>query len=212
MSPHIRDRTRRALSFALAVLTIALFGSVEAWAQAHETHTGSGDDVVEISKPDDGLPALLVVSGNREGRHFAVIAHDESGGRLGALVNTTEPYVGIVPIDLPPTSSTTLLEVSATGSWRIQVYSIGAAQRITVPETFEGDGDNVLWVEGNPSRATIRGNSGSRHFAVIAYDGNGNRLGAQVNTTDPYSGTVVIPRQTLLLQISAVGTWSIDIR
>lgn len=209
------DAQREARTLWLVVIAAFLstvLSPREAPAQAHETHSGTGDDVVEISKPSDGLPALLMVSGNREGRHFAVIARDESGSRLGALVNTTEPYIGIVPIDLPPTSSSSLLEVSATGSWQIQIYPIGAAQQVTVPGTFEGEGDNVLWIEGDPSRATIQGNADSRHFAVIAYDGNGTPLGAQVNTTDPYAGTVIIPGQTLLLQVSAVGSWSIDIR
>lgn len=201
---------RNVVLVTAAVISLTL--SSDSRAQAHATYSGTGGDVVEISKPSEQLPALLVVSGNRASRHFAVVARDNSGNRVGALVNTTEPYVGIVPVDLPPTTNTTLLEISATGSWQIQLYAIGAAQQVDVPGTFEGEGDNVLWIDGEPSRATIRGNAASRHFAVTAYDGNGNPLGAQVNTTDPYSGTVIVPRQTLLLQISAVGSWSVELR
>jgi hypothetical protein len=204
-------RNVRTISFVVGVVAPLVFNS-NVWAQAHATYSGTGDDVVEISKPDEELPALLVVTGNRKGRHFAVVARDDAGTRIGALVNTTEPYDGIVPIDLPPRTNTTLLEISATGSWSIQLYSIGAAQKAEVPGTFEGEGDNVLWIEGEPSRAKIQGNTASRHFAVTAYDGNGNRLGAKVNTADPYSGSVIIPSETLLLQINAVGKWSVGLR
>lgn len=204
-------RFMRTIVFAVAVVAPLLLSS-NVWAQAHETYSGVGDDVVEISKPDQGLPALLVVSGNQKSKHFAVLARDDSGNRIEALVNTTEPYTGIVPIDLPPRTNTTLLEIKATGNWSIQLYSIGAAQRAEVPGTFEGEGDNVLWIEGDPSRAMIHGNSASKHFAVIAYDGSGKRLGAKVNTTDPYSGTVIIPNKTLLLQIKAIGSWSVELR
>ena len=201
----------RTISLVVGVVATLVLNS-NVWAQAHATYSGTGDDVVEISKPDEELPALLVITGNREDRHFAVIARDDSGTRIGALVNTTEPYRGIVPVDLPPRTNTTLLEISASGSWSIQLYSIGAAQKAKVPSIFEGEGDNVLWIEGDPTRAQIQGNTSSRHFAVIAYDGSGNRLGAKVNTTDPYTGTVIIPNETLLLQISAVGGWSVELR
>lgn len=206
-------KNRRNTSLLVVFIASLVFSS-DVWAQAqpHASYSGTGDDVVEISKPDEGLPALLVINGNREGRHFAVIARDNSGSRIGALVNTTEPYRGIVPVDLPPRTETTLLEINASGNWSVDVYSIGVAQKSDVPSTFEGEGDNVLWVEGDPTRARIEGNTSSRHFSVIAYDGSGNRLGAKVNTTDPYSGTVIIPNETLLLQISAVGGWSVELR
>lgn len=192
----------------LAPLVFSSYG----WAQAHATYVGTGDDVIEISKPDGKLPALLLVSGNRLGRHFSIVAWDDSDRRARLLVNTTGSYVGIVPIDLPPLTNTTLLDISASGTWNIQVYSIGAAQRIKVPGTFEGEGDDVLWIDGDPSRATIQGNAASRHFAVTAYDGQGNRLGLQVNTTKPYKGTVIIPRGTLLLEMETVDGWSVELR
>lgn len=201
----------RTIIFVVAVCVSLVFSS-NVWAQAHATYSGTGDDIVKISKPDQGLPALLVVSGNRNSRHFAIIARDNSGNRFGALVNTTEPYVGIVPVDLPPRTNTELLEIKASGSWRIQVYSIGSAQRVKVPGTFKGEGDNVLWIEGKPNRAKIYGNSASRHFAVTAYDRSGNRLGAIVNTTDRYSGTVIIPSGTILLKITAVDGWSAELQ
>ena len=198
----------------LVVVGVFVLAAVQSavLAQAHETYSGSGDDLVDLSKPDEGLPALLVVQGNAAGRHFAVVARDKDGGRIGALVNTTEPYTGFVPVDLPPTTTTTLLEISASGNWQIQVYSIGSSPTVDVPGMFEGDSDSVLWMTGEASRATIQGNPDGSHFAVVAYDGRGARLGAIVNTTDPYSGTVLVPRGTLLLEVTAVGSWQVEVR
>lgn len=201
----------RTIAF-VATISVSIFYSSTVWANPFASYSGSGDDVQSISKPDKGLPALLAISGNGAGRHFAVIARDDSGNRFGALVNTTDAYAGIVPVDLPPRTNTTLLEIKATGGWRIKVYPIGAAQKASVPGVFNGDGDNVIWLKGKPKLAKVRGNSASRHFAVIAYDRSGNRLGAKVNTTDPYNGTIILPGRTLLLEINAVGGWTVDLQ
>ncbi|WP_024333087.1 hypothetical protein [Desulfotignum balticum] len=194
------------------VLFFSFVFSSDVRAQPFAVYSGTGDDVQTISKPDKNMPALLAISGNSAGRHFAVIARDGSGNRVRALVNTTDAYAGIVPIDLPPRTDTTLLEIKASGGWRIKVYSIGAAQRAKVPGVFNGEGDNLIVLKGNPKLANVRGNSASRHFAVIAYDKGGNRLGAKVNTTDPYNGTIILPSRTLLLEIKAVGGWTVDLQ
>lgn len=202
--------TPRTLFYTTAsVLLVA--ASVTPLNAQHATYSGTGDDVVQIDKPEDDRPALLVIQGNRQGRHFAVVGHTQNRQRTGALVNTTEPYSGIVPVDLPPNQNTALLEVSATGAWDIKVYPIGAARKVDVPSSFNGDGDQVLWLEGDATTARITGNQTEHHFAVIAYDNYGNRLRALVNTTDSYNGTVMMPANVLLLEISTNGTWTIQL-
>lgn len=193
----------------LLAFSLAPVASVHA---QHATYSGNGDDVIQLDKPNGDQPALLTVQGNRQGRHFAVIAHTQNRNRIGALVNTTESYSGIVPVDLPPRQNTALLEISAVGSWTIQVYPIGAAQSVSVPGSYNGNGDNVLWIDGNASQAEVRGNSAGRHFAIVVYDEYGNRQGAIVNTTSSYDGTVLIPQDALLLEVSATGSWSIRLK
>lgn len=192
-----------------AILAVATVGSADPLHAQDESYSGTGDDVVRIDKPKADRPALLVIDGNREGRHFSVIGYTANRERTGVLVNTTDSYSGIVPLDLPPTENTAFLEVSASGSWAIDLYPIGAAQTVDVPGSFDGEGDRVLWVEGEPSTAEIRGNQNQRHFSVIAYDQYGNRQKVLVNTTDPYDGTVLMPRDVLLLEVSASGSWTI---
>lgn len=197
------------ISMLATLLPFLLALSVAPLHAQHATYSGNGDDVVQIDKPNSDQPALLVVQGNQQGRHFAVIGHTQNRTRTGALVNTTESYSGIVPVDLPPTQNTALLEISATSSWTIEVYPIGAAQSISVPGSFNGDGDNVLWIDGNASQAQVSGNSAGRHFAVVAFDQYGNRQGSLVNTTSSYDGTVLVPQDALLLEVTATSSWSI---
>ncbi len=191
-------------------LFVLIFATNLAYSQ-HREYEGNGDDIISIEKPNDDLPALLVVNGNRSARHFSITGYDANRNRTSLLVNTTESYSGIVALDLPARTNTKFLEISASGSWIVHLYSIGAAPKIAVGEDFSDKGDNVLWVEGDASIASISGNSTQRHFSVTAYDGNGNRSGLLVNTTDRYSGRVMVPNNTLLLEVNAVGDWSITL-
>jgi len=197
------------LLLTISIVVGVLGAAVRPVAAQEETYSGTGDDVVRIEKPSTDRPALLVIQGNQQARHFAVIGYTASRERTGVLVNTTDPYSGIVPLDLPPTENTALLEVSATGSWSIDVYPIGAAQQVEVPGSFDGEGDRVLWIDGEPSTADISGNRAGRHFAVFAYDRYGNRQEVLVNTTDSYDGTVLLPRDVLLLEVTGSGSWTI---
>jgi hypothetical protein len=193
----------------ISIVVGVLGAVVRPVAAQEETYSGNGDDVIRIEKPSADRPALLVIQGNQQGRHFAVIGYTASRERTGVLVNTTDPYSGIVPLDLPPTENTALLEVSATGPWSIDVYPIGAAQQVEVPGSFDGEGDRVLWIDGEPSTADISGNRAGRHFAVIAYGRYGNGQGVLVNTTNSYDGTVLLPRDVLLLEVTGTGSWTI---
>jgi hypothetical protein len=199
------------LAYLLVAVLVALSSTSPAKGQTKE-YSGSGDDIVILEKPDEGLPALLVVSGNSQSRHFSITSYSSSRERIDLLINSTEPYSGIVAVDLPVGTETGILEITATGSWSIDVYHIGAAPKISVENPKSDSGDNVLWIEGDASIATITGNSSERHFSIKSYNGNGNYSDLLVNTTDRYSGKVLLPKHTLLLQISAVGSWSIELQ
>jgi hypothetical protein len=169
---------------------------------------GSGDAVVDVERPDD--PSIIHITGNAASRHFAVTSYGSDGQRLDLLVNTTSPYDGKKPLDFLVGEHATRFEVSATGPWTISILPLTAAQVLRVPGSIEGRGDDVVFLTGNtPDLATIVGNDSSRHFAVREY-GSG-RPGLLVNTTDPYQGTVPLNTDTLILVISAVGDWAIDV-
>ncbi|HUG14685.1 MAG TPA: hypothetical protein VMM78_06660 [Thermomicrobiales bacterium] len=170
-------------------------------------YSGSGDDVISIEKP--GGPdsvAIAYIRGNAAGNHFAVTSYGDGGEYVDLLVNTTDPYEGIVLLDIRQGERTTLLEITATGEWHVEVRPLAAARRVSIPGAVEGMGDDVLIVDGTPSTAHITGNAGASHFAVIAY---GDRSHLLVNTTDPYEGRVIIASDVVLVQVDAEGGWQV---
>lgn len=57
--------------FILITLLLGLFITTNSYSQ-HKEYEGNGDDIITLDKPDDGLPALLVVNGNLSERHFSI--------------------------------------------------------------------------------------------------------------------------------------------
>lgn len=176
--------------------------------ERYTEYSGNGDDVVALEKPDDDMPALLSVEGNSEEHHFAITGYDEQGEETDLLVNTTEEYSGIVPVDLDRDTPTTELDIDANGSWTVEVYPMSSAPQVEIPGSYSGTGDNVLWLVGEPGIIEFQANSQERHFAVTAYDQHAGYLDLLVNTTDPYDGRTKISSDALFVRIDAVGEWS----
>ena len=169
--------------------------------------SGSGDSIVDVERPD--TPALIHITGNDAGQHFAVMSYDSEGERIELLVNVTDPYDGICPLDFMSGEHTTRLEISATGEWRVEILPLTAARTLTVPGSIEGEGDDVLWLVGaTPDLATIVGNAGGHYFGAWAYGDGRDML---VNTTDPYEGTVILSSDATLLALQATGAWNVTV-
>jgi len=170
------------------------------------TITGSGDSVVDIENPYDY--GIVHITGNASSRHFAVENYGSDGKQIDLLVNTTDPYDGVRPLDFGSSEHTTRFQVTAVGDWEITILPLDAARVLFIPGKIEGKGDDVIILIGTPDLAKIKGNVGSRHFAVLSH-GNGTDL--LVNTTDPYEGTVMIASGMIALEIDAEGEWEIEV-
>jgi hypothetical protein len=181
------------------------------WPEAAAvTVTGNGDSVQDVSAWPQ-IPGLMRVQGNAAGRFFAIIPYDQSGNRLVSALSSTEPYSGIVPFNFNAEYATRL-EIQATDSWAIQILPLSQARVLTVPGAIQGSGDEVIVLAGGtPDTASVSGNSASRFFAVIPYERNANRLFSVVSSTEPYEGTVIVDRSAAILEIQAIGDWSIQI-
>lgn len=166
------------------------------------TYTGNGDDVITLA-PFDGV-FVFHITGNSSKHHFAVKGYDSNGENTGLFVNTTSAYDGIT---IDPKQETTTLEVNASGDWIIEVQSINKMETISSGETLSGSGDTVIVVSSYGSTATISGNAGNNHFAVKSYGRKRDKL--LVNTTEVYEGTVMLSGEPIILEIDAVGEWSI---
>ena len=150
--------------------------------------------------------AVAFIRGNASGRHFAVTGYGDGGEYLSLLVNTTDPYEGIVPIDFR-SGETTQLEISADGEWSIELRPLTMTDVVNVPGSVQGSGDHVFRLDGNTTTASITGNAQARHFAVI---GHGSGWDLMVNTTDVYDGRVRVASGTWLIEVTGSGDWSIQ--
>ena len=167
-------------------------------------YSGTGDDVVQITPPEGKY--VFRITGNQEERHFSVKAYDSFAEYIDLLVNTTSQYSGVT---YDPTQSTAMLEISATGDWTIELVSIYTMDALISGNSISGEGDAVLQVFAPVLTADIQGNDAADHFSVKSYDMDGGYLDLLVNTTDPYSGTVMMGLDVSTLVISAEGPWTI---
>lgn len=169
--------------------------------------TGNGDDIVDVENPFEF--GLLRITGNAGGRLFTVTSFDDNNNQLEGLVLTTDPYSGTRPLDIRSGQHTVRFEVKAVGAWTIELAPLSTIRRLEVPGTIEGVGDDVIGLIGAaPDTATITGNPNARLFVVTGW---GSRSTNLVLTTDVYDGKVIVKPDTVLLEIQAIGPWSIQV-
>ncbi|MFO7815246.1 MAG: hypothetical protein R6V14_05885 [Halanaerobiales bacterium] len=170
------------------------------------TFSGEGDDILEIENPGNKNYFLMKVIGNKQERHFAVTGYDENNDRIDTYINTTDFYEGLRPVN----EKTKILEINASGEWEIILKPIKEITIVEVPGNIEGSGDYVFKLKENVMKAEIIGNDNERHFAILVYDENFNKLDLAVNTTDKYEGTVMIPKNAVFIEVIASGNWNIS--
>lgn len=170
--------------------------------------TGNGSDIVDIDKWDG--PAIIVIDANASSRHFALTNYDANNNPIDLLVNTTDPYTGIRPLDWRDGEDTHRLEITATGDWIITILPVSSMAVLEVPGKFEGNGDFVFQLAGQPADlAIIVGNQDSRHFAVLTYSTEGIDL--LENTTEPVDNKYMMDGGVFAIEVKATGPWSIEI-
>lgn len=170
-----------------------------------KSYRGTGDSVIDIETPSDEV-WVLYVEGNDDERYFAVKGYDANGEYTELLVNTTEKYSGVT---LDEEQSTTMLEINATGDWYIEVRSYLTCDILQSKGEYFGCGDSVFMIDFSSKTADICGNSSERYFSVKSYDANLNYLDLLVNTTDEYSGTVLLRDEPVLFVVNSNDEWSI---
>ena len=168
---------------------------------------GKGDSIEDLNNPFGA--ALYQISGNNCSGYFGVTSLDSDGQQVDLVVNTTEVYNGVRPLDFGE-KKTTRLEIKATCAWKITILPLTAMHVLTVPGQLSGTGDDVVMVRGAKADiAQVTGNKSSRYFGVFSYGQSGYDV--LVNSTDVYDGKVIIPEGTLALEIKSVGDWNIAI-
>lgn len=169
--------------------------------------SGSGDSIVDVNK--SSVAMIAVIDGNSESRYFSIGALDANNQQIGFLVSTTEPYLGVRPVDFLVGQWTKRFEIKTTGPWNIKLLSVSEAEQLSIPGEIRGQGDNVILLTGAiADLAKITGNAAGRYFSVYGY---GNRSELLVSTTDPYEGEVLLSPDTGVLVVQAAGEWTITV-
>lgn len=170
--------------------------------------SGFGDSVISINKPD--IPAIAQITNLTNQGNFAVTTYDTDGNWIDLLVNEIGVYVGTHLLDATSNEYTARFEIKSEGDWSIDISPLLSAPSLEVPGVFEGEGTEVFLLSGSsPDLAVISGNSEGHYFGVQGYGSHG--VDFLVSTIDPYQGQVVMTRDTFVMEVEAVGDWSISI-
>ena len=149
------------------------------------------------------------ITGNSSSGYFGITNYGANNEQIDLLVNTTDPYDGIRPLDFRDGEQTARFEVQADGSWTIEVLPLSYIKKLDIPGEISGNGDYVFALQGGtPDTAIINGNAAASYFGVFGYS---NRIDLLINTTDPYNGTVLLDNETMIIEVQAVGEWTIRI-
>lgn len=168
--------------------------------------TGTGDQVVDVEKWAG--PALAKIT-HQGGGNFIIWTFDSNGNKIELLVNTIGNFDGIVPLDFIDGQATARFQVTAGGSWEIQVLPMSEIRMVDIPGKFDGTGPDVVYLKGsNPDLLKVDGSKLKANVIVWAYS---SKRSLVVNEIGPYSGTVILPKDAHFLVINATGEWSMEV-
>ena len=170
--------------------------------------SGSGDDVVEVDLPDDFVGVIHVI-GNEIGEGFMVRNFDTNGELIGILVDTSDPYDGIRPLDFLNTEDTGSLEITGVGEWEVEIIEIFDAPFLDMPGNLTQSGDYVLVLGGGlPDSALVKKEEAIGNFRILGY---GRSIEVLVDSTGSLDGVFSINPDIVVLEIQAQGEWTLDV-
>lgn len=175
---------------------------VKAWGKfATQTYSGVGDDVINLPR---AITARIIKGSHSGSSNFAVEALDRNGNYNDLVFNEIGVFSGVNTIGMSSGDAPSkFLEVTADGSWTIEIRSLEKAPRFT----RAGTGQAVIKYSSGFKIWQIR-HSGRSNFAIWQYCSNGNS-DLLVNEIGNYSGRKTLLSGSCVLVIEADGNWSI---
>ena len=163
--------------------------------------------MIKLTLGDDPWIATITHRGNS---NFAVHSIDSGGEDIDLLVNEIGNYNGTVPLNLTTNADDLrALTINADGSWKVVVKAAQKATRFT--GTNSGKGPDVLVIPTGTlpdfATATIT-HKGRSNFVMRTY---GSGVDLLVNEIGAYRGQIIIPNDTIIIEIQADGTWTIKL-
>jgi hypothetical protein len=168
------------------------------------SYQGRGAAVLDV-KLDAGQ---LVMDATHAGRSNFIVKPIAPDGKSGSsLINEIGNYGGRILIADP--TKVVALEIKADGAWTFTFDGVGALRVAKVGETYVSEGDDVLLVEPASKGLTRAAFTATdSNFIVRPYNAQGRSLSSIVNEIAPWQGTVVVPAESRLLQVTATGRWT----
>ncbi len=202
-------RTSTVATLAATVVAAALVapaaGAAAPTAVKAQTVSGVGDAVPGLSAFCE--PAIVTLTHSGES-NFIVAPVNSAGvegmswaNEIGAWSGTVFQAKGSRPI--------TAASVQADGTWSITVKPLKAAPTVKTP-AGAGSGASVVKFKNtlsSPRRITLT-HDGASNFIVSPITAGGRKGASLVNEIGAFSGTVVLPKGTRYLAITADGTWT----
>lgn len=166
--------------------------------------SGTGSRVEQFTKPE-GIAAIVEIE-HSGSSNVAVWTVDASGNEGDLLVNEIGSYSGTTLIDV--SGHTSALKVEADGRWTARIRPLSRARSWNGQSALSGNGDDVVVVTPATSGLVTLDltHSGASNFAVFGYGESGGSL--LVNEIGDYSGQVLVPNGTVVLEVTADGAWS----
>jgi len=177
--------------------------------------TGTGNRVVSIEKWEE--PALIHMQGNAGSVGYSLFSVQNDDGLFYA--SSFYPYDGVKLLDYFPDSNTTSLVIEAEDDWRIEIFKLMGdfyqKRLLNTPGIYHGKDDDVLFIGEGRYQINVEGNSARANFSIWSHGDFGDSYlmnqDLLVNVTDLYKGTIDLPEWVRILEIEAMGPWTIEI-
>ena len=170
-----------------------------------QSFSGTGSEVVILDPlGEDVFYAHVTHDGSS---NVALWSVDENGQDIDLLVNEIGGDEGEVAVNFGEDPAA--LRVEADGDWSIELVHLGEAPRWDGESVHEDRGDSVVIVDGvadGLAPVTLT-HDGESNFAIWAWGESYPDL--IVNDIGAYDGTTLLPDGSLVLQVTADGTWTI---
>ncbi|MCK5261717.1 MAG: PKD domain-containing protein [Thermoplasmatales archaeon] len=191
------------------------------------TLSGSGDDVTSSFNLKEGI-AIFHMTHNG-GRNFIIWLYNaDTGEKEELLVNEIGSYSGsgIVGVTTGWSGASPgryLLDVTADGSWQVDIEQPNPSSATSLPQTFTGRGADVpspFMLESGKGAVKFKmHHDGSRNFIIWLYHISGDREELLVNEISNYDGSTLVSvggwtgasPGIHYIDIEADGNWRVEV-
>lgn len=176
------------------------FGTFEGFSDK-----GNGDSIIKLP---EGVTYGVVTAKHKGSGNFALSVLDQANQPTGdLLVNTIGNYQGTTAFGLSSFGDPGVkIEVTADGSWSVQVSPISSAPQLDLPA--KGEGDQVFQYNGPAADWNVT-HKGERNF-VLLQNSTDIMPNLAVNEIGNYKGLVPMNAGPSVVRINADGSWSIS--